>query len=326
MNIRLENIVKRFGPQTVINQINLEIRGGELFLLLGPSGCGKTTLLRMLAGFCHPDSGQLFFGEKSMADVPPNKRQTAMVFQNYALWPHLTVFENVAYGLKVRKIPKGEIVRRVEEALEQIRMSRFQGQKPTQLSGGQQQRVALARAFVVRPDVLLFDEPLCNLDEQLRLEMRAEIKRLHAATGITSLYVTHDQEEALSLATRIGVMHQGVIQQLGTPIEIYNHPINPFVAQFIGEMNILPYHSPFAVRLRTLSEHQTLGFRPENVLVNRDGNGFLAQVVRSTYLGSKNELILKTESGEEIKAWTSDYFAEGTRVYFGVPDSKLMIW
>lgn len=240
VSLTFQNIHKRFDKTVVVHDLTLEINEGELFFLLGPSGCGKTTCLRMVAGFYQPDGGQLLFGDRPMNAVPPHLRNTGMVFQNYALWPHLTVKGNVEYGLKVRKIPKAERQRRVQEALEMVRLGNLGDRYPSQMSGGQQQRVALARALVIRPDVLLLDEPLSNLDAQLRLEMRAEIKRLHKETGTTALYVTHDQEEALSIADRVAVLKDGNLMQVGAPRDLYRQPRSRFVAEFIGETNFLP--------------------------------------------------------------------------------------
>ncbi len=240
LSVTFDNISKHFGQAVAVNGVSLEIKDGELFFLLGPSGCGKTTCLRMVAGFEQPTSGVLRFGEKEMTRVPPHKRNTGMVFQNYALWPHMTAKANIEYGLKVRKINKDERERRVREALEMVRLDELGARYPSQMSGGQQQRVALARALVIRPDVLLLDEPLSNLDAQLRLEMRTEIKRLHEQTGITALYVTHDQEEALSIADRVAVLKDGVLQQVGAPRDLYRRPASRFVAEFIGETNLIP--------------------------------------------------------------------------------------
>jgi iron(III) transport system ATP-binding protein len=233
-------IHKTFGQTIAVNHLSLTINTGELFFLIGPSGCGKTTSLRMVAGFETPDSGSIRFNERDLTALPPHQRNTGMVFQNYALWPHLTVRGNVEYGLKVRKLSAAEREKKVREALEMVRLNNLENRYPNQLSGGQQQRVALARALVIRPDVLLLDEPLSNLDAQLRLEMRHEIRRLHQATGITTLYVTHDQEEALSVASRIAILKDGVLQQVGTPREIYRQPTSRFVAEFIGETNFIP--------------------------------------------------------------------------------------
>ena len=221
LSLSFQNISKRFDRTVVIRDLSFDIHAGELFFLLGPSGCGKTTCLRMVAGFYKPDGGQLRFGERVINAVPPHKRNTGMVFQNYALWPHLSVRGNVEYGLKVRRISATERKRRVDEALEMVRLSHLAERFPSQMSGGQQQRVALARALVVRPDVLLLDEPLSNLDAQLRLEMRAEIKRLHREQQTTALYVTHDQEEALSIADRVAILREGDLMQIGPPRELY---------------------------------------------------------------------------------------------------------
>jgi iron(III) transport system ATP-binding protein len=240
VSLLFQNIQKRFDQTVVVHDLTLQIGEGELFFLLGPSGCGKTTCLRMVAGFYQPDGGQLLFGERSMNQVPPHLRNTGMVFQNYALWPHLTVKGNVEYGLKVRKTPKTERENRVRAALEMVQLGHLADRYPSQMSGGQQQRVALARALVIRPDVLLLDEPLSNLDAQLRLEMRSEIKRLHKETGTTALYVTHDQEEALSIADRVAVLKDGNLMQVGAPRDLYRHPNSRFVAEFIGETNFLP--------------------------------------------------------------------------------------
>ena len=235
----INHAVKRYGDFTALNDVSLNIEKGEFFTLLGPSGCGKTTLLRMIAGFNSIEGGDFFFGENRINYVPAHKRDIGMVFQNYAIFPHLTVEENVAYGLKARKVPKADIDRRVKEALDLVQILPLAKRKPSELSGGQQQRVALARAFVVEPSVLLMDEPLSNLDAKLRVQMRSIIKKLQRRLGITTIYVTHDQEEALAISDRIAVMNQGRVMQVGTPSEIYAKPENPFVAGFIGVSNFL---------------------------------------------------------------------------------------
>ena len=222
-----------------VDHINLEIKDGEMVTLLGPSGCGKTTTLRMIAGFESPDEGEIYLGDEAINALTPNKRDTAMVFQSYALLPHYNVFDNVAYGLKLRKVPKDEIKRRVMAILDLVELTGMEGRMTNQLSGGQQQRVALARALVIEPSVLLFDEPLSNLDAKLRVSMRTEIRRIQQRVGITAIYVTHDQSEAMALSDQIIVMKNGVVEQMGTPQEIYYHPKNEFVADFIGEANFL---------------------------------------------------------------------------------------
>ncbi|MBI3468841.1 MAG: ABC transporter ATP-binding protein, partial [Planctomycetes bacterium] len=238
--IRIEHLGKSYGSTLVLDDVSLKISSGELFFLLGPSGCGKTTLLRIIAGFVSPDRGGVYFDERLLNEVPPKDRGTGMVFQNYALWPHMTVAQNVAFGLEVRKTPRPERDERVASALALVRLSGLEPHRPTQLSGGQQQRVALARALVIRPAVLLLDEPLSNLDARLRAEMREEIRRIHDETRLTTVYVTHDQKEALSLADRMAVMHRGRVIQVGTPRELYLHPRSHFVASFLGEANWLP--------------------------------------------------------------------------------------
>src|ERR1700677_2300545 len=262
MTITTRNLVKAFGADArVVNDVSFTIAPGEMFFLLGPSGCGKTTVLRMLAGFLEPDRGEILFDERKMNGVAPQDRNTAMVFQNYAIWPHLTVFENVAYGPRARKLP--EIEKRVAEALRVARLEDLAQRKPAQLSGGQQQRVALARALAVDPGLILLDEPLSNLDARLRLELRGELRRIHRETRTTCLYVTHDQEEALSLADRIAVMNRGRIEQMGAPREIYEHPANDFTARFMGEMNVLAAERPLAAALNAPTDRK-VAFRPES--------------------------------------------------------------
>lgn len=236
--IRFEDLTKKFGT-FAIERFSLEVEPGELFFLLGPSGCGKTTLLRCLAGFCEPDSGRILIADRDVTRLPPYERDTGMVFQSYALWPHLTVRQNVAFGLEMRRESRSEIARRVTEVLETVHMSDRADYKPNQLSGGQQQRVALARALVVQPQCLLLDEPLSNLDAKLRLEMRTEIRRICKAAGLTGVYVTHDQKEALTIADRLAVLDDGAIRQVGTPRDVYLRPNSRFVAGFIGETNFV---------------------------------------------------------------------------------------
>ena len=297
-SIQIRGLVKSFGETQAVDGIDLDIASGELFFLLGPSGCGKTTLLRMLAGFVEPNAGTICFGEKDVTHSPPNKRNTGMVFQSYALWPHMTVIENVMYGLKVRKLPPSEQKSKAIKALEAVQMEHLANRKPNELSGGQQQRVALARAIVVEPDVLLLDEPLSNLDAKLRLEMRGEIRRICTSLCITTVYVTHDQKEALSIADRMAVLKAGKIQQVGSPQEIYQSPTSSFVAEFIGETNFIKATSenglletevgPLKSTRSITGSPLICSIRPESILVHQSPattNAFTGTCVESIYLG-----------------------------------------
>ena len=299
--ISIRNLVKSFGTTKALNNVNLEIEPGELFFLLGPSGCGKTTLLRHIAGFYTPDEGKVLIDGNDVTDVPPYKRDTGMVFQSYALWPHMTIAENVAFGLQMRKLPKAEINARVEKALETVRMQDRAKSKPNQLSGGQQQRVALARALVVEPRCLLLDEPLSNLDAKLRLEMRVEIRRICKDAGLTAVYVTHDQKEALSIADRIAVMRSGVVEQTGAPVEIYRRPSSTFTASFIGETNFLP-PSFFGTEYDPGNAKQ-LCVRPETVHVDDDPSPpdalrFEGTLHGTVYLGETAQHLMEVVSAD----------------------------
>jgi iron(III) transport system ATP-binding protein len=240
ISLTIDQVTKRFGETVALQSLNLRIEAGEIFFLLGPSGCGKTTLLRSIAGFYIPERGRILFGDEDVTHQPPHLRNTGMMFQSYALWPHLTVAQNIAFGLEERKVPRAEIDRRVNEVLAAVKMAKLGDRRIHQLSGGQQQRVALARALVVRPRCLLLDEPLSNLDAKLRLEMRGEIRRICKESGLTAIYVTHDQKEALSIADRMAILESGHIRQVGHPVQIYRQPVSRFVADFMGETNFLP--------------------------------------------------------------------------------------
>jgi iron(III) transport system ATP-binding protein len=238
VRVEARNIELAYGATKVLRDITLTVEPGEFFALLGPSGSGKSTLLRLIAGFNQHQRGELLVGGRDVTGVPPWKRNVGMVFQNYALWPHMTVAQNVAFGLEERKLPREEVKRRTREALELVGLGDLGARRPSQLSGGQQQRVALARTLAIEPQVLLLDEPLSNLDAKLRVQMRRELLRLHKRLGITTLFVTHDQEEAMTICDRVAVLDAGVIQQVGTPVELFDRPVNRFVAQFVGSVNL----------------------------------------------------------------------------------------
>ncbi|HUB67475.1 MAG TPA: ABC transporter ATP-binding protein, partial [Candidatus Methylacidiphilales bacterium] len=323
MIVAVHHLVKSFSrdpEERVVDGVSFRIEPGEMFFLLGPSGCGKTTVLRMLAGFLDPDNGDIFFGEKRMNGVAPRHRNTAMVFQNYAIWPHLTVYENVAYGPRARKLDAALIRQRVERALEIVRMKDLAQRKPAQLSGGQQQRVALARALAAEPALILLDEPLSNLDARLRLDLREELRRIHRETGTTCLYVTHDQEEALSLANRLAVMNRGRIEQTGTPEEVYRKPVNEFTARFMGEINVLAPGSALAQVLHAPASRKA-AFRPEGA--EPGSEGIAAVVKEAVYLGGKTELIAETAAGERVKLWHREFIPPGQTIHFRVDREAL---
>ena len=321
-SIRAESIVKSFGSIRALDGIGLRIEPGELFFLLGASGCGKTTLLRCIAGLEKPTSGTIHFGERDVTGMPPHKREAAMVFQSYALWPHLTVGQNIAFGLEERRVPKPEIKRRVEEALEMVQLPGYGERSIDQMSGGQQQRVSLARALVVKPKCLLLDEPLSNLDAQLRVEMRCEIRRIVKENGLTGIYVTHDQEEALAMADRMAVLTRGKIGQIGTPEEIYRDPRSAYVANFIGETNLLDGKvleicgrtirvgtaaGPVTGRLTdpewspTPGESVMLSIRPEAWRIGPDpgANQIAGKIAERAYLGQRIQYWIDTPAGRQ---------------------------
>lgn len=320
--IVFDHVSKYFGETKAVNDAHFSIEEGEFFTLLGPSGCGKTTLLRTIAGFYRQEEGDIWFDDQKINHVPPYKRNIGMVFQNYAIFPHMTVFDNVAYGLRARKIAKKEIEKRVMEALEMVELSHLRDRVPSDMSGGQQQRIALARAIVIRPGLLLMDEPLSNLDAKLRIKMRSDIRKLQKELNITTIYVTHDQEEALAVSDRIAVINEGVVQQIDTPQNIYSYPKNKFVANFIGISNFLKcpcimgdpeagtakiriVDRELAVSLQRRYEGQVLvSIRPEQVglrPVEEHSDGWRGVVVDVTYLGEKVGYQVRLSDGSELQ-------------------------
>ena len=325
--IELRNVTKQFDGETVLDSINLDIYDNEFLTLLGPSGCGKTTTLRMIGGFETPDQGDILFLGERINDIPPHKRNINTVFQRYALFPHLNVFENVAFPLREQKLPRDEIEQKVNEMLALVKLTGFERRNVTRLSGGQQQRVAIARALVSRPRVLLLDEPLAALDLKLRKDMQQELKNIQKATGITFVFVTHDQEEALSMSDTIVVMSEGRIQQIGTPIDIYNEPENAFVADFIGESNIVDgiMRQDFSVTFSghtftcvdkgfAKNENVDVVIRPEDVDIVPIEQGMLRGTVTSiTFMGVHYEIIIDI-NGFKWMIQTTDYVDEGAEL------------
>ncbi|MCI8351930.1 MAG: ABC transporter ATP-binding protein [Oscillospiraceae bacterium] len=307
--VNLQNIVVNFDGERVLKGIDLAIRDKEFVTLLGPSGCGKTTTLRVIGGFVKPDAGDVYFGEKKITSLPPHKREVNTVFQRYALFPHLNVYENIAFGLRLKRVPDQEVNRRVLEMLELVNLSGFGKRKIEQMSGGQQQRVAIARALVNHPKVLLLDEPLGALDLKLRKEMQNELKRIQKSLEITFVYVTHDQEEALTMSDTVVVMKEGVIQQIGTPQDIYNEPVNSFVADFIGESNIIGgiMREDFVVEIEgtafdcvdkgfSKNEEVEVVIRPEDLIISPANHGFITGMVESvTFKGVHYEIIVDVD-------------------------------
>ncbi|MCR4265875.1 ABC transporter ATP-binding protein [Nitratireductor sp. ZSWI3] len=323
----LKELTLAYGKTIAVDRLNLPIRKGELIALLGPSGCGKTTTMRAITGLLKPASGTITLDGRDITRLPANKREVGLVFQSYALFPHLSVFENVAFGLRLRKLPSAEINRQVGDGLALVGLSRFHNRKPAELSGGQQQRVALARSLVMQPKVLLLDEPLSNLDARLRLEMRTELQRVQRESGVTMVFVTHDQNEALALADRIVVMKDGRIEQLGSPEDVYNRPVSRFVADFVGFENIFSVENgrlhtqngPVDLSVPVPPETSGLAWRPKMV---RLGEGrFEGEVLGVAFAGGTREYLLKTELGP-IKAEmdaAAPAFAPGSRLSFDLP-------
>ena len=342
LNLLRLGITKRYGGKTVLDNLDLEIRGGEFVTFLGPSGCGKSTALSIVAGLVPASDGEIWLDGKRADDLPPEKRGFGMVFQNYALFPHMTVFDNVAFGLTLKPLAQDEIKRRVQEMLRLVQLLGFEDRYPAQLSGGQQQRVAIARALVLRPRLMLFDEPLSNLDAKLRVEMRAEIKQIHAELGLTSIYVTHDQAEALSLSDRIVVLRHGVLMQSGSPQDIHDRPKNVFVADFMGFRNF------FKVKIASLSQGVAEGvsgavtlraraggdigvgadaimaIRPDDVELGGEG-GVRGRVEIVEYLGREQEAAIRIDDGTKLWLRTTSHLQVGDTVSLGFPIDKVVL-
>ena len=339
IDVRLERVTKNFGDMVAVDDLSLDIAEGEFFSMLGPSGCGKTTTLRMIGGFEDPSRGTVYLGGRDVTDLPPYKRDVNTVFQSYALFPHLDVFENVAFGLRRRRVAKDEVTQRVEEALRLVEMSGFEGRKPGQMSGGQQQRVALARALVNRPKVLLLDEPLGALDLKLRKQMQLELKTIQQEVGITFIYVTHDQEEAMTMSDRLAVMRHGRTEQVGGPEEVYEHPATPFVAGFLGASNLLSGELKAQANGYTqiltegggvvmaesdripegLTGQVQVGVRPEKItLVEQDdappsNRNHVSGVVRmSTYIGVNYQYEIEGPGGHMLRVYVQNIGAAGS--------------
>ncbi len=344
--IRLENVTKVFGNVVAVDHVSFEIEDGEFFTIIGPSGHGKTTVLRIIAGFEIPEEGHVYFDDRDVTFLKPYERGTAMVFQNYALWPHMTVYDNIAYGLRLRKVPDEEIRKKVKWVLELLDLEGTENRYPLQLSGGQQQRVALARALVVEPKVLLLDEPLSNLDAKLRIEMREELKRLQRRLGITTVYVTHDQVEALSMSDRIAVIYKGRLQQVGTPEELYYRPRNLFVAGFLGRSNMLKARVVGRRDGYAEVEVEGMGVRLLATSLVEDGEGyaimrpegfrkaslsdmenvFEGQVETVMFLGDKRELKVRVgEASLVVYLPPEERVEAGDRLSLYIPPEKVMV-
>ncbi|MDO4198536.1 MAG: ABC transporter ATP-binding protein [Erysipelotrichaceae bacterium] len=350
VNIKIRDAVKKYGDNTIISDLSLDVKEGEFFILLGPSGCGKTTLLRMIAGFNSIEGGDFYFGDTRINDMDPAKRNIGMVFQNYAIFPNMTVEKNVAFGLKNRKLPKEEIKAKTDQFLKLMKIEEYGDRMPERLSGGQQQRVALARALAITPDVLLMDEPLSNLDAKLRVEMRTVIKEIQNSVGITCVYVTHDQEEAMAIADRIAVMNGGEIQQIGTPKILYQRPTNLFVATFIGRTNVIegslemkdgePYlvlPGDYKVKLEKVREDEkhdqkvVASIRPEELVVEPEGkDGLKAIVDDAVFLGLNTHYFVHFLTGEKAEiiqeSQIDSIIEKGTEVNLRVKTEKINVF
>ncbi len=350
VNIKIRDAVKKYGDNTIISDLSLDIKEGEFFTLLGPSGCGKTTLLRMIAGFNSIEGGDFYFGDTRINDMDPAKRNIGMVFQNYAIFPNMTVEKNVAFGLKNRKLPKEEIASKTDQFLKLMKIDEYRDRMPERLSGGQQQRVALARALAITPDVLLMDEPLSNLDAKLRVEMRTVIKQIQNDVGITTVYVTHDQEEAMAVSDRIAVMNAGDIQQIGTPKVLYQRPANLFVATFIGHTNVidaklindngkayLELPGGHKVLVDTIRKEEIYdrkvkaSIRPEELVVDRDSKeGIKAIIDDAVFLGLNTHYFVHFEDGETAEivqeSQIDSIIEKSSVIYLGVKTEKINVF
>ena len=352
VNITVKNAVKRYGPNTILSNLSVNIKEGEFFTLLGPSGCGKTTLLRMIAGFNSIEGGEFYFNDTMINNMPPAKRNIGMVFQNYAIFPHLSVFKNVAFGLKQRKLTKAKITEKVNNILRTMQIEEYRDRMPERLSGGQQQRVALARAVVIEPDVLLMDEPLSNLDAKLRVEMRTAIKEIQQKVNITTVYVTHDQEEAMAVSDRIAVMNHGDIQHIGTPQNIYQRPANLFVATFIGRSNILDGKlvvqgdkvvvtlqegTSFEMNKTDFTDKVRVGnvkvsIRPEEFMISKENrtNQIKGKVRTTVFLGLNTHYNIELANGEFVdiveESSIDRLYQEGEEVALDIKLDKINIF
>ncbi len=350
VNIIVKDAVKKYGDNTIISDLSLNIKEGEFFTLLGPSGCGKTTLLRMIAGFNSIEGGDFYFNDTRINDMDPAKRNIGMVFQNYAIFPNMTVEKNVAFGLKNRKLPKEEIKEKTDQFLKLMKIEEYRDRMPERLSGGQQQRVALARALAITPDVLLMDEPLSNLDAKLRVEMRTVIKEIQNTIGITTVYVTHDQEEAMAVSDRIAVMNAGVIQQIGTPQNLYQRPANLFVATFIGHTNVIDgeikmegkdayllFPDGYRVKLDTIKEEEKkdqkvkCSIRPEELYIDKNSKeGLHAVVDDAVFLGLNTHYFVHFDNGDKVEivqeSQIDSIIPKGSDVYLSVKTEKINVF
>jgi iron(III) transport system ATP-binding protein len=347
-NLRIANLTKRFSEVVAVDNLSLEVADGEFVTLLGPSGCGKTTTLRAIAGFCYPDEGEIFFGDKIMNNISPNKRNTAMCFQSYALFPHMSVWNNISFGLKMQKISQQEQNKRVLKVMGMLGIKGLEKRKPGELSGGQQQRVALARAIVTEPQVLLFDEPLSNLDAKLRVQVRVEIREMQKRLGITTIYVTHDQDEALAISDRIVVMDRGHIEQLGDPYTIYRNPETSFVAGFIGLANIYEgtivsrdgrrytVEAPFG-KVVIVSDGQKIPeasktvkfvWRPEDMKIYTPGapNRVKGKILQAVFMGNITDIFMDVQ-GNKMRAQTDESrkLIAGEIMEFSIPEDAFSI-